>query len=425
MEHTRDLMTLGVLFMSLYFEIFMLITYLERRRSLHDRADARLPKLTTGDADLPGVTVIVPCFNEERTAASTIESLLALDYPAAKLKICVVNDGSTDGTAAVLDAFAADPRTAGRLSVIHKENGGKHTALNLGIARATTPLVGCLDADSYAAPDSLARIVRRFEDPSVMAVVPSLHVHRPGTLIQKMQRVEYLLGSFLRSILSELGALYVTPGPLSIIRRNVFGTIGLYRKAHNTEDMELAFRMQANGMKIVNAHDAVVYTSSPKTVKKLYKQRVRWTSGFLFNVRDYRHMIGRAQFGHLGRFILPVMLVSTASVIFVAATALSDLVVSVHSWYVRWDALGLSRMFEWSWPSFNWFFMHTSPFLFGGLAAIAAIISFIYLGSRLSNVARARPFEIACYAVLYPLIVPWWILRSILNLALSTQAAWR
>ncbi len=416
MYSLREIITLGILFTSLYFEIFILVTYLEHRRNLHSLRHTS----THIHPDLPGVTIIVPCFNEETTAVKTIESLLALEYPSDKLHIMAINDGSTDGTALALSKYADHPQ----IEIIHKENGGKHTVLNMGIARATTPFVGCLDADSYAKPDALVRIMKQFNNPDVMAVVPSLHIYKPETIIQRMQKTEYLIGVFLRSVLAELRALYVTPGPFSIFRKSVFEQIGYYRKAHNTEDMEMALRMQSHGMTIASAHDAVIYTSSPRTPHKLYKQRVRWTSGFFHNLRDYRGMLFNRKYSHLGGFVLPMMILSAATVLLVVATFGYDIVRSVHSYIVHFQALGY-KMFEWSWPSFNWFFLHTTPLVFAGFVAFVIVMSFIVIGTRLSHGNTAKLFDIACYVCLYSLIAPFWIIRSVTNVVLSKQAVWR
>lgn len=366
------------------------------------------------------MTIVVPCYNEEKTAAKTIYSLLALDYPADKLKIVAVNDGSTDGTATMLGQFADNPQ----IEIIHKANGGKHTALNLAIENATTPFIGCLDADSYAAPDALTRLMKRFEQPAVMAVVPSLHIFNAETIIQKLQKVEYLVGVFIRSILAELNALYVTPGPFSIFRTSVFAEIGPYRKAHNTEDMEMALRMQSHGMKIASAHDAVVYTSSPRTIPKLYTQRVRWTSGFLHNVRDYRRLLFSPVSGHIGGFVLPFMLISTGCVFFIVTTFIYDFASSAHQTYVHFQALGM-RALEFSWPTFNWFYMRTGPILLIGSLMLTVILAFIFIGSRLSHGNRPKLSDIACYTFLYSFIAPFWIIRSVANFALSRQANWR
>ena len=415
MESLWDLPTMAILFISLYFEIFLLVTYIERRQKLRNNLS-----LSVNSKPFPSVSIIVPCFNEEKTAASTINSLLGLDYPKDKLQIVLVNDGSKDGTAAVLESFKDQPN----VSIIHKENGGKHTALNLGIARTKSDFVGCLDADSYATPDSLQRIIHRFENPKVMAVVPSLHVHKAGTMIQRMQKIEYLIGIFFRSILAELDSLYVTPGPLSIFRREVFEMIGPYKKAHNTEDMEMAFRMQKHGLKIVCAHDAVIYTSSPNTVKKLYKQRVRWTSGFLHTANDYRFMFFKTQYGHMGGFVLPIIVISTACVLYVTTAFIYHLFEYFRATIIHFQALGL-KAFEWSWPSFNWFYLRTTPLMFSSLVAVVVVVSFLIIGSKLSRGNRYSLFDIVCYAFLYSLIAPIWIIKSIYNVAFSRQVAWR
>src|SRR3989338_1922987 len=114
----------AVLFLALYFEIFLLVSFIEKRPS---------GKSAERPSHYPTVSVIVPCFNEERTVGMTIESLLALDYPHEKLSILVVDDGSKDGTRAIAEDFAKKNR---RVSVLSKENGGKYTALNLGIERS-------------------------------------------------------------------------------------------------------------------------------------------------------------------------------------------------------------------------------------------------------------------------------------------------
>ena len=128
-----------VTFLAIYVQVFFLVTFLENRRKLVYR---------TGSLELPEyptVTVIVPCWNEEKTIHRTIESLLNLDYPKNKLEIFLIDDGSTDSTWQVMQEFVSYPQ----IKVFHKENGGKHTAMNMGIELSTSDLVTCLDADSF------------------------------------------------------------------------------------------------------------------------------------------------------------------------------------------------------------------------------------------------------------------------------------
>ena len=122
------------LFISLFFEVFILITYLEIREELNLEKEY----LSKNIGRFPTVTIIVPCFNEEHTLNKTIHSLLDLDYPKDRLSIIAVDDGSTDGTERELTKF----KDHSQISILSKENGGKHTALNLALEKIHSDLVG-------------------------------------------------------------------------------------------------------------------------------------------------------------------------------------------------------------------------------------------------------------------------------------------
>jgi cellulose synthase/poly-beta-1,6-N-acetylglucosamine synthase-like glycosyltransferase len=290
-------------------EVFFLITYFEfssRSVSLSENFwDRRSFKF-------PSVSIIVPVWNEETTVLKTIFSLLKLNYPKDKLSIFIIDDGSTDNTWKIIQRFSKNKQ----VKLLKKENGGKYTALNYALKFIDSDLVGCLDADSYVHPEALRRIVAEFNDREIMAVTPSVKIFEPKGILGLIQKAEYIFGIFLRKVFSYLNALYITPGPFSIFRRSVFREIGGYRHAHNTEDMEIAMRMQKNGMKISNVHNAFIYTVAPTSLYKLYKQRLRWVYGFIKNAFDYRDMFFRAQYGNLGMVVLPAAGFSVLSTVY-------------------------------------------------------------------------------------------------------------
>jgi len=224
-------------FLSVYVQVFFFVTFLENRKKIVIR---------NGKTKLgfyPSVTIVVPCWNEENTVAETVRSLLDLNYPKDKLKIFLIDDGSTDNTSNVINSF----KEYQNIKVFHKENGGKYTALNLALENTQTEFFGCLDADSTADREALSRLISYFEkDPSVMAVAPSVIVHNPKNFIQQAQKAEYHMGVYFKKMLGFLGAINVTPGPLTIFRKKVFTVLGPYKHGHNTEDMEIAYRMQKN-----------------------------------------------------------------------------------------------------------------------------------------------------------------------------------
>src|SRR3989344_5166551 len=154
-----------LLFFTIYFQVFFLVTFLENRRKIViRRGETRLLKY--GE-----VTVLVPCWNEERTLFKTVKSILNLRYPQDKIKIFLIDDGSTDGTWGIMQKFKKHQN----VRIFRKENGGKHTALNLGLAQVETEYVACLDADSIVHPEAISRLMSYFEkDKQVMAVTPSI-----------------------------------------------------------------------------------------------------------------------------------------------------------------------------------------------------------------------------------------------------------
>lgn len=399
------------LFISLYFEIFLLLTFIEGVGKL--KKEKVLPQ------SYPSATILVPVWNEAKTVMNTVNSLLSLNYPKEKLKIIVIDDGSTDKTWNIIQAFKNEPG----VTLLHKENGGKYTALNLGLTQAKTDLVGCLDADSYVDSEALLRIAKHFENPKVMAVTPSIKVLDPKNIVQFIQRAEYHLNSFIRYVFSALNSQYIAPGSFSIFRREVFERIGNYRQAHNTEDMEMSLRMQANHMKIENAHDAYVYTVTPSTVYKLYKQRLRWLHGGFENLIDYRFMFFNRKYGTLSAFILPTTLICIGSALYFFLLITKNLVASSLTMAENINAIGLSNyQFHFS-P--DWLTAEVSYMSIIGSIFAISIIASILVGKYIANDRVRLSRDVVFYIFLYGFIAPFWFLKAVYNTALSRKTAWR
>lgn len=401
----------ALLFVALYFEVFLLVSFLERvfirRASLATDASAPLPK----------VAVVVPCYNEEQSLASTMHSLLALDYPKELLEILVIDDGSTDGTLAIAQGFATDSR----VRVFHKENGGKHSAMNYGLAHTDADLIGCLDADSVVAPDALLHIAPLFSNARIAAVTPGILVKRPTTILQHMQNVEYRLSLFNRFILAALGSAFITPGPFSIFRARTVRELGGWRYAHSTEDMEMALRIQEAGYMIANAPRARVHTATPASLPKLYRQRVRWTYGWLRNAVDYRHMFGNLRYGNLGVIILPLAIVSIFTGIYFFVRILFTLGSMLYEQYVKYTFIG----FQVSAPSFDPFFINTSAMWFLVWMCVALIVALICIGSFIGTGSRRPPASTPLFVIFYSILVPLWLSTAVFRAIFKTGVRWR
>lgn len=404
------------LFASVNFQVFLLITYFENRLEIKNETKAQANvKLKR----YPSVTIIVPCWNEETTVSRTIHSLLNLNYPKNKLKVMVIDDGSSDNTWSVVQKFQNNPQ----IELYSKENGGKYTALNFGISKLTTDLVGCLDADSYVHKDSMKKIALYFEDKETMAVAPSIKLWQPKTVLQLLQKVEYGFGIFTRKLYHYMNAIYITPGPFSIFRREVFENLGGYKHAHNTEDIEIALRMQKNGYKITHAHDAIVYTVPPKTMKALLKQRVRWSHGFIMNTADYRGMIFNKKYGNVGMLILPMACISLLSVLFISCVTVYNIVKALITEFIKIKTVGWNL--QWGLPNFDWFYVNTEMLALIGVVVATGSIFMIVMSKKMSEGRFDLGMDLIYYLSLYMFIAPLWIIKAAFNAIFSVRTSWR
>jgi len=411
-----EMLAYPFLFIAIFFESFVLVTLLS--------APARLARTRAGapansDAS-PTVAVIVPCWNEATTVGATCESLLALRYPKEKLEVILVDDGSTDATPLVMSHFALHPQ----VKIIRKENGGKHTALNAGIAATEAEFIGCLDADSFVEPDALGEIIPCFNDLQVAAVTGAMSVHKPITMLQHMQNAEYIFGITFRHAIASINGLYVTPGPFSFYRRDVINNLGGFRYGHQTEDMEMALRIQQAGYGIENAPRARVYTKAPATIAKLVKQRTRWTTGFLRNVLgEYRGLIFSRRHGALGMLMLPSAIVAIVSGMLLFFLMLFELTQSAVTALSVRAGIPFSYAFV-PHASFDWFYFPVTFYVLLGITTLVASLALIFVGKRISKTPGGITIGLVSYTLLYGLVVPFWLLRATADVTFGTRRDW-
>jgi cellulose synthase/poly-beta-1,6-N-acetylglucosamine synthase-like glycosyltransferase len=399
------------MYISLFFEVVILTSFFEGQGKMREEEESE-PTV------FPSVTIAVPVWNEESTLAGTLDSLLALDYPKDKLHIVVVDDGSTDNTLVIANTYAGHEQ----IEIITKENGGKHTAVNLALERSQSELFGCLDADSFVDPAAMRTIVKYFEVPENMAVTPCMKVMAPVTWLQKLQAVEYTTGIFLKRVFGNLNSIQVTPGPFSIFRKRVFDELGPYKKAHNTEDFEIALRMHLHHFKIVNSHKAFVYTKTPATLKVLLKQRIRWTQGSIQNLLDYRGMFFKEEFGNFGLFILPMIFffifLTLYTTGFIAFNLIKTLVLKLEYLFVAGFNPGQLKL------TFDTFYINTEAIGFLAFFFITiSLVLFRYGRQMAEEQTSIRHF--IYFLLMYGFIAPLWVWKSVYNTITKTKQSWR
>ena len=268
------------------------------------------PRPTLSDAELPGCTVIVPAYNEGKSVLNALDSILASDYPAAKLEILAIDDGSADDTWYWIKLAAA--RSAGRITPIRlPENGGKRRALHTGIHLSRSEVIVTVDSDSVVETDTLRILNSPFADRKVAGVAGSIRVLnlRDGILPQMMD-VNFVFGfEIMRSAQSVLGSVFCTPGALSAYRRTALLPFldrwvdqkFLGEPAHIAEDRALATFLLADGHRIVFQRNAVARTIIPSSYRTTCKMLLRWGRG---DVREtcamYRFAFRKFSGFHLG-----------------------------------------------------------------------------------------------------------------------------
>jgi len=268
----------------------------------------------------PGISILVPAYNEETTITASIRSMFQLTY--SEFEIIVINDGSKDKTLEVLTRefallpFPAAPRLGletkpirgvyrsmqyPNLRVIDKQNGGKADSLNAGINAARHPLFCGVDADSILARDSLQLVVKPFmKHPEMVATGGTVRVANgcqvtDGSLIKVglpsnvwalFQVVEYLRAFlFGRLGWSKLNAMLIISGAFGLFKTDVVIAAGGYRSNTIGEDMELVVRIhrmlreQGTPYRIEFVPEPVCWTEAPEDFKTLKNQRIRWQRG--------------------------------------------------------------------------------------------------------------------------------------------------
>jgi cellulose synthase/poly-beta-1,6-N-acetylglucosamine synthase-like glycosyltransferase len=313
----------------------------------------RLPHAGRGE-DLasrltPGVSVIMPAYNEAAGIVPAVQAMLSLRYP--RHEVIVVDDGSTDETLARLAesfdlvkvdrplpadvpmqaavrevAVPRDGRT--RLVVVSKDNSGKADAVNVGVNASGEDLVAIVDADSLLDPDALLVVTRPFADDPLRVVATGgvvriangctvvagrvTGIRMPANWLARIQVVEYLRAFLLsRAGWSRLGALILISGAFGVFRRDVLVEAGGVSHATLGEDFELVVRLHkrmrdsGRDYRIQFVAEPVCWTEVPVTAGVLRRQRRRWHRGLWETLWAYRAMLGRPRYGRVGLVALP------------------------------------------------------------------------------------------------------------------------
>jgi cellulose synthase/poly-beta-1,6-N-acetylglucosamine synthase-like glycosyltransferase/spore germination protein YaaH/peptidoglycan/xylan/chitin deacetylase (PgdA/CDA1 family) len=283
--------------------IFMVVlTVKERRR------ERRLQLSECVPSDAPKVSIIVPAYNEEVDAVSSLENLMNQDYP--NFNIIFVDDGSKDNTyQCVRDAFSDNEK----MVILTKPNGGKASALNFGIAHTDAEYLVCIDADTKLLPNAVSLLMAHFLRPNaehVGSVAGNVKVGNQRNMLTKWQAIEYTTSqNFDRMAYAAINAITVVPGAIGAFRKKAIEDAGGLTTDTLAEDCDLTIRINRAGYVIENENRAVALTEAPEHIKQFMKQRVRWSFGIMQTFWKHRDALMVRKYKGLGFWALPNMLV--------------------------------------------------------------------------------------------------------------------
>jgi biofilm PGA synthesis N-glycosyltransferase PgaC len=251
---------------------------------LLDRRPVRAPTRV-----YPGISILVAAYNEEASIADTLKSIALQGYPG-EFEVLVIDDGSKDATAAVVEGFDYPWLRLLRQSA----NRGKSAALNRGLAEAKHALVVTLDADSYLYRGALANLVGRYlsDPPTTRAVAGTMLVRNSRqNWVTRAQEWDYFHGiAAIKRVQSLYQGTMVAQGAFSVYDRATLESVGGWAECVG-EDIVLTWAILMQGWRIGHAEDACCFTNVPATLRQFLRQRQRWSRGMMEAFRRFPRIL--------------------------------------------------------------------------------------------------------------------------------------
>jgi cellulose synthase/poly-beta-1,6-N-acetylglucosamine synthase-like glycosyltransferase/peptidoglycan/xylan/chitin deacetylase (PgdA/CDA1 family)/spore germination protein YaaH len=250
----------------------------------------------------PRVAVLIPAYNEEKVIARTVRSVLMSNYK--NIRIIVIDDGSKDNTAKIVQEIYVKEIADGRVTVLMKPNGGKADALNYALAQTDEEIYVGIDADGVIAHDAISRLVPHFANPHIGAVAGNAKVGNRVNLWTRWQALEYITSqNFERRALDLFDVVMVVPGAIGAWRTSAVKVGGAYHPDTVAEDADLTMNLLEQGYAVIYEDQALAFTEAPVTANGLARQRFRWSFGILQAI--YKHKGAISNRRAMGLFALP------------------------------------------------------------------------------------------------------------------------
>jgi cellulose synthase/poly-beta-1,6-N-acetylglucosamine synthase-like glycosyltransferase len=314
-------------FMIGYQFVLTVFGYLNYVRSLRERARIDREKL-----EYPTCAIMIPAHNEGKVIGRTLEAMLALDYPADRLRILVINDGSTDDTGAIVEEFSRRDRRVALYTIPKGEGGkGKSRALNLALRQVHEEVVAIYDADNTPDRASLRYLVAHLLLHGELGAVLGKFrtVNKNVNLLTRFINIETLsFQSMLQAGRWQMHGIATLPGTNFVMWTKVIRELEGWDEEALTEDSELSIRIIERGYKIKYIPYAITYEQEPQEWKVWLRQRTRWVRGNNYVLGKFFKEIPRFKSKRLAFDVLYTLLLYY---VFFVAIVISDLLFIVSA----------------------------------------------------------------------------------------------
>lgn len=259
------------------------MNHLPTAAPLHEqiRTDLRLqprPHLMPHACQQPGLTILVPAYDESASIADTLLSLRSQTVPITE--IIVIDDFSSDGTGDIARSLG--------VTVLRPpcNTGSKAGAQNFALDHVTTEFTMAIDADTVLAPDAIEKLMPAMADAQVAAACGMVLPRHVQTVWERGRYIEYMFAfSFFKTIQDFYDRPLISSGCFSVYRTEVLKAHGGWNTRTMAEDMDLTWSFYQAGYGVRFVPEAVCYPIEPHDLHFMAKQLRRWSHGFVQNVR--------------------------------------------------------------------------------------------------------------------------------------------
>lgn len=239
----------------------------------------------------PFISILIPAHNEGLVIQRTLEAMLAQNYPRERFEIIIINDGSDDNTAEIVDDMSRRHRNIKLVNIPEEEGGkGKSRALNVGLEHAMGDVISVYDADNRPEPNSLRYLIANLvDDPKLGAVLGKVRtINARQNLLTRFINIEFISFQWImQGGRYKIFNLATLPGTNYVIWRKILEKAGRFDEEAIAEDAELSIRLYEMGYRIKFVPYAVTWEQEPQQLKVFIRQRTRWAQGMNYIIRKF------------------------------------------------------------------------------------------------------------------------------------------